>query len=59
MKNVYGKRLTPLQAVEAIHGLLDGTEWDSGTTEAIAEIIVATGRDIREPDEVDRDVSNP
>ena len=38
-----------LEALEDIHKLLDGTEWDTDTLLAIAEIVRETGRKIREP----------
>ena len=36
-------------ALDAIHALLDGREWDSDTADDIAAIVRATGREIREP----------
>lgn len=39
-----------LEALNDIHSLLDGTEWDSDTLEQIADILRETGREIREPD---------
>lgn len=40
-------------ALDAIAALMDGKEWDSGTTSKIAEIVLETGRQIRDVDEVD------
>lgn len=40
-------------AIEAIHELLDGKEWDSDTTSAIADVVKGLGLEIREPDEVE------
>ena len=37
--------------LNAIHAVLDGTEWDSDTTVAIADLVQATGRVIRQPEE--------
>lgn len=46
------------QALDRIHRLLDGVEWDSDTLDFVAEEIAATGRVIREPevlvDEIDQ-----
>lgn len=39
-------------AMDRIHALLDGTEWDSDTVSEIADIIEFTGRDIRDPDDM-------
>ena len=41
---------TDTQAMDEIHALLDGTEWDTETIEHVAEIVGRTGRKIREPD---------
>jgi len=35
--------------VSAIHALLDGTEWNSDTTSAIAELFTDNGYTIKEP----------
>lgn len=35
--------------VDAIHGELDGKEWDSDTLQAIAETLLSRGYEIREP----------
>jgi hypothetical protein len=40
-----------LLMVEAIHALLDGTEWDSDTASAIAAVLTDNGYTIREPEE--------
>jgi uncharacterized FlgJ-related protein len=37
-----------IEALEAIHKLLDGTEWGTHTLEEIADIIQETGREIRD-----------
>ena len=37
------------EAIKQIHALLDGREWYIHTIERIAEIVVSTGRVIREP----------
>jgi hypothetical protein len=39
-----------LDALEDIHQLLDGTEWDTDTLLSIADIIRETGREIRDPE---------
>ena len=38
-------------AMEDIHRILDGTEWDAGTIELVAEIVTRTGRKIRTDEE--------
>lgn len=38
-----------IDALNAIHTLLDGTEWGSDTLEDVAEIVRETGREIHEP----------
>ena len=42
---------TDTAAMDRIHRLLSGEVWDSGFLEAIAEIVVGTGRAIEGPDE--------
>lgn len=37
------------KALDRICSLLDGQEWDSDTTEAIAQVIEQTGRPVRDP----------
>jgi hypothetical protein len=37
------------EAIKQIHALLDGRQWHTYTIERIAEIVVSTGRVIREP----------
>ena len=39
-----------LEALNDIHELLDGKEWDSDTLNNIAEIIRETGREVRDSD---------
>ncbi len=44
----------PEQALLAIQGLMNGVEWNSDTTTAIAEIMIAAGypiRDLNEPND--------
>ena len=36
-----------------IHGILDGTEWDSDTMSQVAELVVASGRPIGDPSDTD------
>ncbi len=43
--------LTDTQAMIEIHLLLDRTEWDSETIALVAEIVKATGREIRDPND--------
>jgi len=45
--------MTSEDALLAIQEILDGTEWDSDTTEAIAQIMVQAGYRIRDLDEKD------
>ena len=37
------------EALDAIYHLMDGEEWDSDTTSAIGEILVAAGYTIHDP----------
>ena len=45
--------MTDKQAIEAIHAILDGTEWEPQTLDDIAEVVLATGREIRDPNEME------
>jgi len=45
--------MKPRDALDAIHAILDGTEWDADTVAGVAEIVTAAGYTIRDPDEVD------
>lgn len=38
-------------AMDRLHGLLAGTEWDSGTLEGVAVIVETTGRLVTDPNE--------
>lgn len=38
-------------AINAIQGLMDGQEWDAETLDAIAGLVRATGREIRDSGE--------
>lgn len=40
-------------AMNRIYEIIDGTEWHANTLEEIADVVQATGRKIREPDEDD------
>jgi hypothetical protein len=40
-------------ALNEIHAVLDGAEWDSDTPDLIAEIIKGLGYKIRSPDEAE------
>lgn len=50
-------------ALDRIHAILDGSEWDCDTTVAVADVVTSTGRTIREPDEQPddpaRDIETP
>ena len=37
------------RAMDAIHEVMDGVEWDADTLDAIAKIVERSGRAIREP----------
>lgn len=41
--------LRDYDAINTIHALLDGQEWDPDTLDAIATVIAATGREVRDP----------
>jgi hypothetical protein len=43
------------EAMLAIQELMDGTEWNADTLEAIAEIMVRAGYRIRDLEDVDRE----
>lgn len=46
------RTLTDTQALDRIHKLMDGEEWDSDTTSSIEQIILKTGRPkFRDPNE--------
>lgn len=38
------------KAIEAIHKIMDGTEWSSDTLDAIGHVITSTQREIRPPE---------
>jgi hypothetical protein len=48
-------KITDTEAMNRIHQLLDGTEWDSDTTQEIALVVRATEREIAEPGEYTRE----
>ena len=37
------------KAMDEIHALLDGTEWDADTLEAVADVVRRSGRSVDEP----------
>jgi len=43
--------LDPTAALGRIHALLDGTEWDADTLDAIADVVRAAGLAVRGPEE--------
>lgn len=43
--------ITDESAMDAIHMLLDGGEWEATTIELVAQIVEQSGRHIREPHE--------
>lgn len=43
------------KSMDAIAALLDGKEWNADTTSAIAEIVITTGRTVRDTDDVEDD----
>jgi hypothetical protein len=47
------KWIKPVQALEAIRDILDGTEWSSDTAPLIAEVMRQAGYQIRDPSEVE------
>jgi len=46
-----GSALDYARAIERIHGILDGIEWDAGTIEEVAQVITDVGLEIRSPEE--------
>ena len=42
---------TDTEAIDQIHRLLDGEEWESQTLEDIARLVELTGRIIRDPND--------
>lgn len=53
------KTITDTQAVDALHALLSGEEWDSGTFDTIAMILWAAGRPIADPNDIGEDLGEP
>lgn len=51
--------LTPASALAEIQDLLDGTIWDSGTIERVAEIMRRAGFEIRDPADVEDEEEIP
>lgn len=49
----FGVSYPDADALDDIARVLDGTEWSADTAPAIAEIIGATGRTVRDPDDVE------
>lgn len=39
-------------ALDAIQLLLDGTEWEAETFELVASLVIQSGRQVRDPDEM-------
>jgi len=46
-------KLTDTQAMARIHELMDGTEWSADTLDLICNVVLDTGRVIRDTGEVD------
>lgn len=46
-------KLTPEEALQAIHALLDGQEWNANTMDAVASIVRQAGYIVRDPSDVD------
>lgn len=44
------RKPTPKQTLDAIHTLMDGTEWDSTTLDAISMLLQEAGYIIHEPE---------
>lgn len=51
--------MTADEALLAIQEIMDGVEWNSDTTEKIANIMIQAGYRIRDLDDIDRDETNP
>lgn len=45
--------LSDTEALNRIHALMDGEEWDSDTTSAISAILAQTGREIHDSNETE------
>ena len=50
-------RYTDEAALDAIHLILDGKEWEAETLEIIAEIVEQSGRHIRTLGEIEQDIT--
>ena len=46
-------KLTDEEAMDQIHSLMDGEEWDADTLDGIAEIVQKTGRAIGDCNELE------
>lgn len=46
------KKITDTQAVDALHALLNGEEWDSDTFDTMAMILETAGRPIADPNDI-------
>lgn len=42
------KKLSDTEAMDRIHHILDGKEWDSETTSKISDVVEDSGRPVRE-----------
>lgn len=49
------RALSDAKVLQRIHRIMDGTEWDADTLEAIAEVLRESGRTITEPEFIEHD----
>jgi hypothetical protein len=55
MKKPPAQKPTDKEALDRIAAMLDGTEWDSDTMSRVADIVMSTGRTVRDPSEMESD----
>src|ERR1035437_4112416 len=53
LRDELAKLRADADALDQLADMLDGHEWDAGTLDAVAEIVHATGREVRNSDEFD------
>lgn len=52
-KHEQKRQISDTEAMNRIHALMDGEEWNSDTTSAIAAILLETGRAIHDSNETE------
>lgn len=49
------RTITDEEAMTRLHAALTGVEWDASMWDIVSDVIIATGREIASPDDVDDD----